>query len=186
MPDPVGGVFWYAVDDPYTSCYIPLYCGIDAVPKSFTGGSAAKFSWDSAWWVFNIVSNYAYLKYSYMMPEIRACQKNLESNFMALQPAVEKTAVELAKTSPTDDPLSHRLFHHARRANCRPLAGMAEHLITKYNDGYVRDINGHYPDVGYPEAWLRRSAARAARAIPYSRREAGREAEALDRRRLVS
>jgi len=33
---------------------------------------------------------------------------------------------------------------------------LAEHLITKYNDGYVRDIQGHYPEVGYPEPWLRR------------------------------
>ena len=157
LPDPVGGLFWYAVDDPYTSCYIPLYCGIDAVPKSFTGGSAAKFSWDSAWWVFNIVSNYAYLKYSYMMPEIRACQKDLESNFLALQPAVEKTAVELAKTSPNlmTRYLTDYSTMHGEQTVARWRA-LAEHLITKYNDGYVRDINGHYPDVGYPEAWLRR------------------------------
>ena len=33
---------------------------------------------------------------------------------------------------------------------------LIEHLITKYNDGYVRDEQGKYPDVGYPEAWLRR------------------------------
>jgi hypothetical protein len=33
---------------------------------------------------------------------------------------------------------------------------LAEHLIAKYNDGYVRDIHGQYPEVGYPEAWLRR------------------------------
>ena len=33
---------------------------------------------------------------------------------------------------------------------------LGEHLITKYNDGYVRDPQGNYPNVGYPEAWLRR------------------------------
>ena len=52
------------MDDSYTTCYLPFYCGIDAVPKSFTGGSIEKFSWDSAWWVFNLASNYAYRKYS--------------------------------------------------------------------------------------------------------------------------
>jgi dipeptidase len=157
LPDPVGGLFWYAVDDPYTSCYIPLYCGIDAVPKSFTGGSAGRFSWDSAWWVFNIVSNYAYLKYSYMAPEIRACQKDLESNFLALQPAVEKTAVELAKTSPNlmTRYLTDYSAMHGEQTVARWRA-LAEHLVTKYNDGYVRDVDGHYPEVGYPEAWLRR------------------------------
>ena len=34
---------------------------------------------------------------------------------------------------------------------------LAEHLITKYNDGYVRDPEqGKSLEVGYPEAWLRR------------------------------
>jgi dipeptidase len=33
---------------------------------------------------------------------------------------------------------------------------LVEHLFTKYNEGYVRDPQGNYPDVGYPEAWLRR------------------------------
>ena len=33
---------------------------------------------------------------------------------------------------------------------------LGEHLLTKYNDGYIRDEKGQYPNVGYPEAWLRR------------------------------
>jgi len=157
LPDPVGGLFWYGVDDPYTSCYIPLYCGIDALPKSYTGGSNSKFSWDSAWWVFNFVSNYSYLKWSQMIPEIRACQKDIESNFLALQPAVEKTAVELLKTSPN---LAVRYLTDYSVMHGEQTVGrwreLAEHLVTKYNDGYVRDIHGKYPEVGYPEAWLRR------------------------------
>ena len=49
MPDPVGGVYWYGVDDTYTTCYVPLYCGINDLPPSFTRGSLSDFSWDSAW-----------------------------------------------------------------------------------------------------------------------------------------
>ena len=33
--------------------------------------------------------------------------------------------------------------------------GLGEHLITKYNDGYVKDENGKPKGVGYPESWLR-------------------------------
>ena len=33
---------------------------------------------------------------------------------------------------------------------------LAEHLFTKYNDGYVRDTKDKASEVGYPEAWLRR------------------------------
>jgi hypothetical protein len=32
---------------------------------------------------------------------------------------------------------------------------LAGHLITKYNDGYVKDEDGRPQDAGYPEEWLR-------------------------------
>ena len=47
LPDPVGGVLWYGVDDTYTSCYVPIYCCADEVPPSFAAGSLDSFSWDS-------------------------------------------------------------------------------------------------------------------------------------------
>ena len=49
---------------------------------------------------------------------------------------------------------------------------LAEHLITKYNDGYVRDEQGNYPDVGYPGGLAAARAPRAAGAVPRSGGEA--------------
>lgn len=157
LPNAVGGLVWFGMDDSYTTCYLPFYVGIDALPKSFTGGTIERFSWDSAWWVFNLASNYAYLKYSYMVPEIQAAQKDIESELMDLQPAVEKTAVELAASNPglLTRYLTDYSVMHAEQTVSRWRA-LIEHLITKYNDGYIRDANGKYPDIGYPEAWLRR------------------------------
>jgi len=156
LPDPIGGVLWYGLDDTYTSCYIPLYCGIDTVPKSFTVGSIKKFSWDSAWWVFNFVANFANLKYSYMLPEIQAVQSEIEETFLALQPLVEKTAVEIHRSDP--DLLTRYLTHysvtHAEKVVGR-WKELGEHLITKYNDGYVKDEKGRAEEKGYPESWLR-------------------------------
>lgn len=156
LPDPIGGVLWYSLDDTYTSCYVPLYCGIDTVPKSFTVGSIKKFSWDSAWWVFNFVANFANLKYSYMLPEIQAVQSDIEETFLALQPFVEKTAIEVHESDP--DLLTRYLTHysvtHAEKVVGR-WKELGEHLITKYNDGYVQDENGRAQEKGYPETWLR-------------------------------
>ena len=157
MPDAVGGLYWYGVDDTFTSCFVPLYICLDSLPASYVHGSNRKFTFDSAWWTFNLVTNYAYLKWSMMTPEITACQKDLETNFLALQPAVEKTALELYKTSPNlaTRYLTDYSVMHAEQTvvRWRKLAG---HLIVKYNDGYVRDATGTYQEVGYPEAWLRR------------------------------
>ena len=156
LPDPVGGVLWYGLDDTYTSCYIPLYCGIDTVPKSFTVGSLNKFSWESAWWVFNFVANFANLKYSYMLPEIQAVQKDIEGNFIRLQSTVEKTAVELSKSDPK---LMTRYLTDYSVTNAEMVVSrwkeLGEHLITKYNDGYVQDEEGEAQAKGYPENWLR-------------------------------
>jgi dipeptidase len=157
LPDPIGGVYWYAVDDTYTNCYVPLYCGIDAVPESFARGSLGAFSWDSAWWVFNFVANFANVRYQDMIQDIQAVQRDLEGHFFALQPAVEATALELASSNPdllgrylTDYSVSHaELVVDRWRA-------LGEYLIRKYNDGYVQDENGRPGEQGYAPAWLKK------------------------------
>ncbi|MGD1048514.1 MAG: C69 family dipeptidase [Candidatus Krumholzibacteriaceae bacterium] len=156
LPDPIGGVLWYGLDDSYFTCYVPFYCGIGAVPDSYTQGSLREFSWNSAWWVFNFVANFANLKYSYMKDDIQKVQGELEANMEALQPTVEKTAVELSKTSPAllASYLTDYSTSHAETAVKR-YRELGELLIRKYNDGYVQDENGRPKEVGYPEPWYR-------------------------------
>jgi dipeptidase len=156
LPDAVGGVLWYGVDDTYTTCYTPFYCCIDSLPRSYTVGSLQEFSWDSLWWIFNLVSNYACLKYSYMAPEIRAVQSDIEGTLIALQPSVEQTAIELAESDPElmERYLTDYSITQAEMVMSR-WQDLAGHLITKYNDGYVKNAEGEAEDSGYPEAWLR-------------------------------
>ena len=156
LPNPVGGVFWYGWDDTYTTVYVPFYCGITAIPESYTKGSLQKFSWDSPWWVFNFVANIANLKYSYMIKDIQKVQKELEDNFFALQPAVEKVAVDLVRKNPAlaKQFLTDYSVGHANQV-VRRWRELGEFLLTKYNDGYVKDEKGRPRAVGYPEEWLR-------------------------------
>ncbi|MHC4941749.1 MAG: dipeptidase [Planctomycetota bacterium] len=157
LPDAVGGLYWYGVDDTYTTCYVPLYCGINELPESFTKGSIAEFSWDSAWWVFNFVANFANLRYRDMAPEILAVQQDLEGTFRALQPAVEKTACYLAEKD--GDLLTRYLTdyctYHAELVVTR-WRDLGEYLIRKYNDGYLQNRPGRAEEKGYPPAWLER------------------------------
>ncbi len=152
LPDPVGGVLWYGLDDTYTTCYTPLYGCIDAVPPSFGIGSLHTFSWDSAWWTFNLVANYACLKYSYMVKDIQNVQNEIEDHLLALQPAVEATAVTLYRTDATlmERYLTDYSVMHGE-STVQRWRELAKQLIVKYNDGYV---NGR--GVGYPEPWLRK------------------------------
>ncbi len=156
LPNPIGGVFWYGVDDTYSTCYIPLYCGIDTVPRSFTIGRRDNFSWESAWWVFNFVANWANLKYSYMMPEIQAVQRDIEETFLDLQPLIEKSCVDLATSNPK---LLTRYLTHYSVSQAEQVVSrwkeLGEYLITKYNDGYIKEENERPQEKGYPEGWLR-------------------------------
>ena len=70
LPDPIGGILWFGVDDTYSTVYTPMYCGMNAVPPSFAVGNGAmmEFSPDAAFWVFNQVSNLAYTRYNLMIP----------------------------------------------------------------------------------------------------------------------
>jgi len=156
LPDAIGGVYWYGVDDTYTTCYFPLYCCIQDLPKPFTIGDLQKFSWDSAWWIFNFVANYANLKYSYMVKDIQNLQKAVEGQFISLQPTIEKMAIELHKTDPkllvqylTD----YSVGQGEKVVKC--WIELGEYLLTKYNDGYVKDENGRPRGMGYPSDWLK-------------------------------
>jgi dipeptidase len=156
LPEPVGGVLWYGLDDTYTSCYFPLYAGMTAVPASYARGSLQKFSWDSTWWVFNLVANYAQLKFSSMIKDIQSVQREVEGNFFAMQPAVETTAAAMA----TSDPARARRFLADYSVSAgeqvdRRWRELAETLFAKYNDGYVQDGKGEAQEVGYPDSWLR-------------------------------
>jgi len=152
LPDGVGGVMWYSPDDTNFGCYVPFYASIDALPVSYTIGSIREFSWDDAWWVFNFVSNFSNLMYSYMIQDVRAVQSELEGGLLARQSAVENTAAELARTSP-DQMVRYLTDYSVTQAEAvvRRWRELGELLIVKYNDGYVEGRNH-----GYPEEWLRR------------------------------
>ena len=156
LPAGVGGLTWYGLDDTDFTCYMPLYCSIEALPVSYETGSLGAFSWDSAWWVFNLVSNYAMLRYDAMIQDVRAAQADIEGTFLELQPAVEATAAQLAQSDPVlmRRYLTDYSVQHAELV-ARRWRQLAEHLLTTYNDGYVKDEQGRPREQGYPDAWLR-------------------------------
>ena len=159
LPDPIGGIIWFGVDDTYSTVYIPMYCAIRSVPKSFAVGTASfgKFSWKSAWWVFNFVANYAYSRYSDMIKDIQVVQRELEGEFFAVQPDIEKAALELYKKAPglARDYLTAYSVKEGE-AVVKRWKKLGESLLFKYLDGNVKDELGKVTHPGYPKAWYKR------------------------------
>ena len=106
------------------------------MPAAYATGTLSRFTWDSAWWVFNLVANWANLRWSDMIVDIVAVQSELEGGFLRVQPAVEKTAVELTRTDP--GAATRYLTDYSLRAGETVVArwrDLGVSLITKYNDG---------------------------------------------------
>jgi len=159
LPAPVGGVLWFGVDDTYSTVYVPNYCGNRRVPRSFAVGTVdfQTFSWDSAFWVFNFVSNWAYGRYADMIQDIRKVQGELEGGFLSRQPEVERAALALHAQSPdlARDYLGAYSVEQGDRVTAR-WRKLGEALIVKYLDGNVRDAQGKITHPDYPESWRRR------------------------------
>ncbi len=159
LPDLIGGVIWFGMDDSYTTVYTPMYCGITAAPKTFAVGVASleEFSWDSAFWVFNWVANYAYSRYSDMIVDIQTVQNELEGEFLARQNEVETVATGLYDTAPAmaRDFLTAYSVAAGDQVTAR-WRRLGEQLLVKYMDGNVKDDKGEATHPKYADDWYRK------------------------------
>jgi dipeptidase len=154
LPDPIGGLVWWGPDAPHSTVYVPFYAGMTEVPASYSTGSLREFSHASAWWAFDFVSNWADLKFSYMIQDIREKQSLLEGKAFREQSVVEQTAATMYETDPDSarEYLTDYCVSHAEDVVAQ-WWDFSDHLITKYHDGYV-NIPEIGKSVGYPAWWL--------------------------------
>ena len=87
LPSKLGGIIWFGVDDTYSTVYCPVYCGTTQVPVCFEegNGSMSTYSETAAFWLFNRVSNFCYLRYDSMIVDLQQVQRELEGNFVSLE-----------------------------------------------------------------------------------------------------
>jgi dipeptidase len=157
LPDAVGGVTWFTPDEAYTSCFTPLYCGIDALPAPYTKGDYKAFSMDSAWWVTNLVSNLAYDRWSRVIPDVLKAQEEQESALFKMQPVIEEAAAKLSASG--DESLARSFLTNYSVSTgegvFRRWQALAGEILTKHVDGYMKDPNGRAKAPGYAPEWLR-------------------------------
>lgn len=158
LPDEIGGVMWYSPDDTYTNCYTPFYPGMKKIPEAYAHGDHGHFSWNSAWWAFNFVSNYINLKYSYMIKDVQKVQKELETVALAQQDSVEQEAL-LAFQQNKNESIQLLENYCTQTANhvVYEWKELGQYLITKYIDGYMNDKKGSEQSVGYPQDWYNKA-----------------------------
>lgn len=144
MPDPVGGVLWFGLDDANMTILSPVYCSTTEVPHSYArnGADYITFSWDNAFWMYNWVANMVYPRYGLMIGDLKKVQREVESYYETNQPGIEKVATDLYAKDPAmaRDFLTQYTKVSAQYA-FDSWKKLGEYLIVKYNDGVITKTN---------------------------------------------
>lgn len=144
LPDEIGGILWFGVDDAATSALTPIYSSSLSVPECFRvgNGNMTEYSPTAAFWVFNRVTNFAYLRYDMMSADIRRVVDEHENTALERIPAIDAAALALHKQSPhkareflTDYSVStaQQLFDKWVKLD--------RYMLVKYIDGNVKKEN---------------------------------------------
>ncbi|MGI6515322.1 MAG: dipeptidase [Fermentimonas caenicola] len=148
LPNEIGGILWFGIDDAAQTVYYPFYCGHNKVPHEMKigNGDLLTFSWTSAFWIHNWVSNLVYTRYSDMSEDMKKVQSALENSFHASQPQIEEKALSVLEQSNQD-----AVKYLTSYTNNLVTEGVAEwkklgeFLMVKYIDGVIKqEENGKF------------------------------------------
>lgn len=100
LPDPVGGLYWVYLDNPYFSPYVPIYAGVTATAACYQNYDPEKYSDASARWTIDMVDNLANLKFQQAIGDVRALRDPWEEAIFSQQDSIETEAVRIYAKSP--------------------------------------------------------------------------------------
>ena len=173
LPDWIGGIFWFGVDDAATSVYVPMYCGMNEIPENYAAGNGDMLTYSptSAFWLFNSVANFCYLRYNDMSADVKIRQVKLEEKFIENKDGIDEKAAALYEEDPGKArQIITQYSLEMASATFKEWKKLSEFLLVKYIDGnikqekngeFIRDQYGKTPhpdQPGYPEWWYRKVA----------------------------
>jgi len=159
LPDEIGGVFWFGVDDARFTVFTPMYSCMTETPECYRVGNGdfTHFSWTSAFWIHNWVANMAYARYNQILVDAIVLQDQLEDGYLASQSQIEQKAKELLQVEKKQALafLTDYSINAAQKA-LDEWKSLGEYIIVKYMDGVVKKekdgefIHNEYGGSQYP------------------------------------
>jgi len=167
LPLALGGLLWFAPDEGSSAIYAPMYSSINQVPGAYVcdwpgsgpNGNLTNYNPNKAYWVFSLVANWRYTRYSDIQQEIVTKQKFYQNKYATEVAQVDKEASTLTGTA-----LINYLTSYSNTASASLIQDWQAffgYLFTKYQDGYVKtnQPGSFLPQVatpGYSNAWYNR------------------------------
>ncbi len=157
LPNPVGGIVWLALGAQDTSCFVPLYIGINAIPESFKIGDHFVFDRNAARWAFDYVDFHTQVVYSHAIQDVRKAQEIWEGGAVARTPTIDKFAEELYKKDPAllTNFLTDYCLNNANRV-VDTWWELGDQILVKFNHLWVYNTETRRTSrLEFPDWWLR-------------------------------
>jgi len=157
LPNPVGGLIWLAWGAQDTSCFMPLYSGINKIPRSFEIGDHFRFSRDSARWAFDYVDFHTQVVYSKAIEDVRQAQKTWEKPVVDRTPVIDKFAADLYQKDPAAAVqfLTDYSLGNAQRV-IDAWWELGDQLLVKYNKLWIYNTQTRKREpLKFPDWWLK-------------------------------
>ena len=139
LPDPVGGIYWYFVDNQYVSTYIPIYTGVQQIHPSYKIFNPDQYTEDSVRWGVDFVDNLLYLKFQEAIKDVRKVRDPLEATFFEELSAIDNKAVTMFKQRPSKAKRYVTQLTWKRMDKIHKMyLKLRDQLITKYTNNHVR------------------------------------------------
>lgn len=137
------GILWFGVDDAATSCLTPIFCSTQEVPECFRegNGSMLEYSPTSAFWLFNRVTNFAYMRYDMISADIRKVTDAWENGQLARMAEIDARAAGYDSQSARRRYLTRISVDKAQELFDR-WSKLDKYLLIKYMDGNVKSEHG--------------------------------------------
>jgi len=131
LPDPVGGVCWFAFDNPALSARFPIFAGVTELLPSLEVCAQHRFRRDSAAWAFRRANRLAMMKWGQTQEEIEATINEFEDKAFSELPDIEKKALEYYNGGKTEEDILK-----------------AKKYLTKYTNDFIRSAINKYWELG--------------------------------------
>ncbi|MBO4663673.1 MAG: C69 family dipeptidase [Bacteroidaceae bacterium] len=172
MPDAVGGIAWFTNDDPNMAPFCPIYCSVACTPRCFSKIEDQQdditFSWNSAFWVQNTVSNMVYPYYSKIFPDLKAKRDAVENKNFEDVAEMDKALLLKLNNKQTEDAKKKATDFSQNAADnmMNEWKALFQFIVVKHNDMVTKktEANGKFIKTkygysaaperpGYPEAF---------------------------------
>ncbi len=154
LPDAIGNLLWFAYGPADTSCFIPLYAGVQDLPNTWDHpANFTRIDREQSQWNFRLTQNLAHrVRYQEAIRDVRAVIHPAEQRFLELQTEVERTAMELSQDQGPD---AARAMLTDYSGNCAVNVGYAytdlvDYLMLKYVVGDPEYSTPELPEIAAP------------------------------------